>query len=136
MTLRENSQDSSILSNENSNNPNTNGNKDRITQKESTTISEDSNSTNLINGWYKGKLLSPDVVNLWQKALSKVEFSLPPKGLKIITTSWNIKITKIKVLLEIFSRIFRLMWRFRKEEQESTFNPLQKKRKELLLKVI
>ena len=64
MTLRENSQDSSILSNENSNNPNTNENKDRITQKESTTISEDSNSTNLINGWYKGKLLSPDVVNL------------------------------------------------------------------------
>ena len=64
MTLRENSQDSSILSNENSNNPNTNENKDRITQKESTTISEDSNSTNLINGWYKGRLLSPDVVNL------------------------------------------------------------------------
>ena len=136
MALRENSQDSSILSNENSNNPNTNENKDRITQKESTTISEDSNSTNLINGWYKGRLLSPDVVNLWQKALSKVEFSLPPKGLKIITTSWNIKITKIKVLLEIFSRIFRLMWHFRKEEQESTFNPLQKKRKELLLKII
>ena len=64
MTLRENSQDSSILSNENSNNPNTNENKDRITQKESTTISEDSNSTNFINGWYKGRLLSPDVVNL------------------------------------------------------------------------
>ena len=64
MTLRENSQDSSILSNENSNNPNTNENKDRITQKESTTISEDSDSTNLINGWYKGRLLSPDVVNL------------------------------------------------------------------------
>ena len=64
MTLRENSQDSSILSNENSNKPNTNENKDRITQKESTTISEDSNSTNLINGWYKGRLLSPDVVNL------------------------------------------------------------------------
>ena len=64
MTLRVNYQDRSILSNENSNNPNTNENKDRITQKESTTISEDSNSTNLINGWYKGRLLSPDVVNL------------------------------------------------------------------------
>ena len=83
----------------------------------------------LLDGRYEGKFVSPNVINLSKRHLSKDEISLLPKGLKFIPTPKHINKARIKEELEICGRKLRLTWHYRNEEREIIINPLKKKSK-------
>ena len=91
-------------------------------------FSED-NSAKCTNGRYEGHFVSPNVVNLSGRHLSKAEISLLSKGLKFIPTPRNVDRVSLKQDLEAFGRRLRLAWYFRNEENEFESNPFRKKSK-------
>ena len=90
---------------------------------------EVNNSATLIDGRYEGKFVSPNVINLSSRNLSKAEISLLSKGLKFVPTPKYINKAQIKEELETFGRKLRLRWHFRNEEREIITNPFKKKSK-------
>ena len=92
-------------------------------------LEKPSNAATLLDGRYEGKFVSPNVINLSKRHLSKDEISLLPKGLKFIPTPKHINKALIKEELETYGRKLRLMWHYRNEEQEITINPFKKKSK-------
>ena len=87
------------------------------------------NSTTLVNERLKGKFVSPNVVNLSRRNLTNDEISLLSKGLKFVPTPRGINKALIKEELEAYGRKLRLMWHFRNDERELSYDPFKKKSK-------
>ena len=87
------------------------------------------NSATIVNERYKGKFVSLDVVNLSCRNLTSNEISLLSKGLKFVPTPRGIKKTLIKEELEAYVRKLILMWHFRNDEREFSYDPFKKKSK-------
>ena len=85
------------------------------------------NSATIVNERYKGKFVSPNVVNLPSGNLTSNEISLLSKGLKLVPTPRGISKAFIKEELETFSRKLRLMWHFRNDEREFSYDPFKRK---------
>ena len=99
-------------------------------------ISEDKNridfsnietSANRVDGRFEGKFVSPNVVNLSDRKLSKAEISLLSKGLKFVPTPSNVNRAVLKEELEVFGRRLRLLWCFRNEDNNASYNPFRPK---------
>ena len=84
---------------------------------------------------YEGKFVSPNVINLPKRHLSKNEIFLLSIGPKFIPIPKHINKALIKEKLETYGRKLRLMWHYCNEEREiiishfkkkSIFNPKQK----------
>ena len=65
------------------------------------------NIAEVIDGWLKGKFLSPNVINLSTRILSKAEISFLSKGLKFIRIPPSVNKALIKE--ECFGRKLRLL---------------------------
>ena len=88
------------------------------------------NIAEVIDARLKGKFVSPNVINLFTRILSKAEISLLSMGLKSIPTPTSVNKALIKEELEYFSSKLPLLWHFRNEEiisnpftKKSSFNP-------------
>ena len=92
-------------------------------------LEKPSNAATLLDGRYEGKFVSPNVINLSKRHLSKDEISLLSKGLKFIPTPKHISKARIKEELETYGRKLRLMWYYRHQEREIIINPFKKKSK-------
>ena len=79
-------------------------------------LEKPSNVATLLDGRYKGKFVSPNVINLSKRHLSKDEISLLSKGLKFIPTPKHINKALIKEELETYGRKLRLMRHYQNEE--------------------
>ena len=69
----------------------------------------ENNIAEVIDGRLKGKFVSPNVINLSARILSKAEISLLPKGLKFISTPTSVNKALIKEELECFGRKLRIL---------------------------
>ena len=87
----------------------------------------ESNVAEVIDGRLKGKFVSPNVINLSTRILSKAEISLLSKGLKFIPTPKSVNKALIKEELESFGKKLRLLWHFRNEESITISNTFKKK---------
>ena len=87
----------------------------------------ENNIAEVIDGRLKGKFVSPNVINLSTRILSKAEISLLSKGLKFIPTPTSVNKASIKEELKCFGRKLRLLWHFRNEESITISNPFKKK---------
>ena len=76
------------------------------------------------DGRLKGKFVSPNIINLSTRILSKAEISLLSKGLKFIPTPTSVNKAVIKEELECFGRKLRLLWN---EESITISNPFNNK---------
>ena len=74
------------------------------------------------DGRLKGKFVSPNVINLSTRILSKAEISLLSKGLKFIPTPANVNKALIKEKIEYFDRKLGVLLHFRNEESISISN--------------
>ena len=92
-------------------------------------LEKPSNAATLLDGRYEGKFVSPNVINLSKRHLSKEEISLLSKGLKFMPTPKHINKARIKEELETYGRKLRLMWHYRNQEREIIINPFKKKSK-------
>ena len=81
----------------------------------------------VIDGWLKGKFLSPNVINLSTRILSKAEISLLSKDLKFVPTPTSLKKALIKEELECCGRKLRLLWHFQNEESITISNSFKNK---------
>ena len=81
----------------------------------------------VIDGRLKSKIVSPNIINLSTRILSKAEISLLSKGLKFIPAPTSVNKALIKEELECFGRKLRLLWFFRNEESITISNPFKKK---------
>ena len=84
------------------------------------------NSATLVNERYKGKFVSPNEVNLSWRNLTNNEISFLSKGLKFVPTPRGINKALIKEELEACGRKLRLMWDFRNDEREFSYDPFKK----------
>ena len=84
-------------------------------------------SANRVDGRYEGKFVSPNVVNLSDRKLSKAEISLLSKGLKFVPTPSDVNRAVLKEELEVFGRRLRLLWCFRNEANNASYNPFRPK---------
>ena len=87
----------------------------------------ENNIAEVIDGRLKGKFVSPNVINLSTRILSKAGISLLSKGLKFIPTPASVNKALIKEELECFCRKLRLLWHFWNEESITISNPFKKK---------
>ena len=87
------------------------------------------NSCACVDGRFVGHFVSPNVVNLSGRKLSKAEISLLSKGLKFIPTPRNVDRVALKEDLELFGRKLRLAWHFRNDEKTFESNPFRRKSK-------
>ena len=92
-------------------------------------LEKPSNAATLLDGRYEGKFVSPNVINLSKRHLSKEEISLLSKGLKFMPTPKHINKARIKEELETYGRKLRLMWHYRNQEREIIINPFKRKSK-------
>ena len=69
----------------------------------------ENNIAEVIDGRLKGKFVSPNVINLSTRILSKTEISLLSKGLKFIPTPTTVNKALIKEELECFGRKLPLL---------------------------
>ena len=92
-------------------------------------LEKPSNAATLLDGRYEGKFVSPNVINLSKRHLSKEKISLLSKGLKFIPTPKHINKARIREELETYGRKLRLMWHYRNQEREIIINPFKKKSK-------
>ena len=79
--------------------PNASANFAKVTLEEThnhASLEKPSNAATLLDGRYEGKFISPNVINLSKRHLSKDEISLLPKGLKFISTPKQISKVRIK----------------------------------------
>ena len=74
------------------------------------------------DGRLKGKFVSPNVINLSTRILSKAEISLLSKGLKFIPTPASVNKALIKEKIEYFDRKLGVLLHFRNEESISISN--------------
>ena len=86
-----------------------------------------SEQDNIGDGQLKGKIVSPNFINLSTRILSKEEISLLSKGLKFIPIATSVNKVLIKEELEYFGRQLRLLWYFRNEESINISNPFKTK---------
>ena len=101
----------------------------QITERISSSSEQDKGGNNIsevIDGLLKGKFVSPNVINLSTRILSKAEISLLSKGLKFIPTPISVNKAVIKEELECFGRKLRLLWHFRNEEFVTISNPFKR----------
>ena len=88
-----------------------------------------SNTATALDGRYEGKFVSPNVINLSKRHLSKDKICLLSKGLKFIPTPKHINKALIKEELQTYGRKLRLIWPYRNEEREIIINCFKKKSK-------
>ena len=87
------------------------------------------NSATLVNEIYKGEFFSLNVVNLFRRNLTSNEIFLLSKGLKFVPTPRGIHKTLTKDELEACDKKLSLMWHFRNDEREFSYDPFKKKSK-------
>ena len=92
-------------------------------------LKKPSNAATVLDGRYEVKFVSPNVINLSKRHLSKNEISLLSKGLKFIPTPKHINKALIEEELENYGRKHRLMWHYRNEEPGAIINRFKKKSK-------
>ena len=92
-------------------------------------IETSNNSATLTDGRFVGKFVSSNVVDISSRILSDAEISLLSKGLKFVPTEHQANVAQLKEDLERFGRNLRLMWHFRDEEEEFSYNPFRPKSK-------
>ena len=92
-------------------------------------LEQPSNAATLLDGRHECKFVSPNIINLPKRHLSKDEISRLSKGLKFIPKSKHINKARIKEELETYGRKRRLMWHYRNEERKIFINPFKKKSK-------
>ena len=85
----------------------------------------ENNIAEVIDGLLKGKFVSPDVINLSTRNLSKADISLLSKGLKFIPTPASVN--KVLIKEEYFGRKLRLLWHFQNEESITISNSFKRK---------
>ena len=85
--------------------------------------------TTLVNERLKGKFVTPSIVNLSRGNVTNDEISLLSKGLKFVPTPRGLNKALIKEELEAYGRKLRLMWHFRNDERELSYDPFKKKPK-------
>ena len=109
---------------------NVSSNSDKVTLEEThnhPSLEKPSDAATVLDGRCEGKFVSPNVINLSKRHLSKGEISFVSKGLKFTPTPKHINKALIKEELETCGRKLRLMWYYRNEEREITINPFKKK---------
>ena len=89
----------------------------------------ETDSSTLVNGRYKGKLASSKVVNLSSRNLTSNEISLISKGLNFVPTPRGVNKALIKEELEVYGRKCRLMWHFLNDEREFSYGHFKKRSK-------
>ena len=87
------------------------------------------NSATLVHEIYKGEFFSLNVVNLFRRNLTTNEIFLLSKGLKFVPTPRGIHKTLTKDELEAYDKKLSLMWHFRNDEREFSYDPFKKKSK-------
>ena len=87
------------------------------------------NSATLVNEIYKGEFFSLNIVNLFRRNLTTNEIFLLSKGLKFVPTPRGIHKTLTKDELEAYDKKLSLMWHFRNDEREFSYDPFKKKSK-------
>ena len=111
---------------------NVSSNSDKVTLEEThnhLSLEKPSNAATALYGRCEGKFVSPNVINLSKRHLSKGKISLLSKGLKFIPTPKHINKALIKEELETYGRKLKFMWHYRNEEREFTINPFKKRSK-------
>ena len=109
---------------------NVSSNSDKVTLEETYNhpcSEKPSNGATVLDGICEGKFVSPKVINLSKRHLSKVEICLLSEDLKFIPTPKHINKALIKEELETYGRKIRLIWHYRNEEREITINPFKQK---------
>ena len=76
------------------------------------------NAAKVLDNRLQGNFISKNVLNLSRRNLAGSEISLLFKGLKFVPTFNTIDKAKLKTELEALSKILRLQWHFRNEENE------------------
>ena len=84
------------------------------------------NSAILVNEKCKEKCVSPDIVNASRRNLKSIEISLLSKGLKFVATPTGINNALIKEELEAYGRKLKLIWHFRNDKGEFSYDPFKK----------
>ena len=79
------------------------------------------NSATLVNERYKGKFVS-HVVNFSRRNLTSNAISLLSKGLKLVPTTRGVNKALINEELEAFGRRLKLMWHFRNDDREFSYD--------------
>ena len=102
----------------------------QITERISSSSEQDKGGNNIsevIDGLLKGKFVSPNVINLSTRILSKAEISLLSKGLKFIPIPTSVNKALIKEELECFGKKLHILYYFQNEESITISNPFKKK---------
>ena len=102
----------------------------QITERISSSSEQDKGGNNIsevIDGPLKGKFVSPNVINLSTRILSKAEISLLSKGLKFIPIPTSVNKALIKEELECFGKKLHILQYFQNEESITISNPFKKK---------
>ena len=84
----------------------------QITERISSSSEQDKGGNNIsevIDGLLKGKFVSPNVINLSTRILSKAEISLLSKGLKFIPIPTSVNKALIKEELECFGKKLHIL---------------------------
>ena len=111
----------------------TNYNNGNISDKEEVNLSnpvpDRSNAASSEGNRYKVNFLSPNVINLSKRNLTKNEISLLSKGLQFVPTPKHFNKALLREELENFGRKLRLKWFFRNDERQFNINPFKQKSK-------
>ena len=112
----------------------TNYNNNNISDKEELNLSDSvsdrlSNAASLEGNRYKANFVSPNVINLSKRNLTKDEISLLSKGLQFVPTPKHFNKALLREDLENFGRKLRLKWFFRNDERQFNINPFKQKSK-------
>ena len=84
-------------------------------------------SAEKIDDRYMGKFVSPNVINLFGRKLTKAEISFLSKGLKFVPTPNDVSRAVLKEELETLGRRLKLIWFFRNEESTVNYDPFRLK---------
>ena len=107
---------------------------DNILDKEEVNLSDSvpnilSNAASLEGNRYKANFVSPNVITLSKRNLTKSEISLLSKGLQFVPTPKHFNKALLREELENFGRKLRLKWFFRNDERQFNINPFKQKSK-------
>ena len=87
------------------------------------------NATSLDGNRHKANFVSPNVINLSKRNLTKDEISVLSKGLQFVPTPKHFNKALLREELENFGRKLRLKWFFRDDKRQFNINPFKQKSK-------
>ena len=94
------------------------------------------NAASLDGNRYKANFVSPNVINLSKRNLTKDEISVLSKGLQFVPTPKHFNKALLREELEEFGRKLRLKWFFRNDELSLTLILLKKSPSLILVKMM